>query len=374
MSSSARSDDINSTPRELMQEAARPEQQRDRTRQRSAPPPPPPHQSPVLRSTVSGRRDRRHDHGTRGDRCGAASSAVRCSWPSRWRRRATLSPAQASSARAATSRAARPVTTTSARPAPARRRSVRPPRPGCLRPHPSPTVAHRPPSPAQASGDTGSADPPLSHRPRRPGLRNPPHPGCGPRPAPPHLPPAPRHPGSVLHLTFDDGPDPTWTPRCCPSWPTQRPRHVLRPQPGGRRTTGLVADRARGGSFGRQSTTTHPDLTKLPWPTSRRSGSGPRMSSGHPVRSTALWSGQRHRSSGHHGSGLSRATVGHRHPRLVAARRDVITQRIVDGARPGPSCCSMTAATTARRPWLRSMPPLTRLDAAGWRYEAIPGC
>lgn len=296
-----------------------------------------------------------------------------------------LSPAQASSAQAATSRAARPVTTTSARPAPgsASQRpsattrvsaspSLTDPSPIVL-PSPAqasvtpvpPTPSPEPPPPASETPQPPEPAPPASEAPQPP----------APAPAPPApAPPAP--PGSVLHLTFDDGPDPTWTPQVL-SVLAKHNAHatffVLGRAAGAH--PGLVADeRAAGHSVGNH-TTTHPDLTKL---------------------SVADITSQWQRTANVIGGtpcarppyGAVNATVrqvttglGYRVQLWDIDTRDwsrpgadVITQRIVDGARPGAVVLLHDGGNDRSQTVAALDAALTRLDAAGWRYEAIPGC
>ncbi|WP_084310877.1 polysaccharide deacetylase family protein, partial [Phycicoccus elongatus] len=191
-------------------------------------------------------------------------------------------------------------------------------------------------------------------------------------PAP--APPAP--PGSVLHLTFDDGPDPTWTPQVL-SVLAKHNAHatffVLGRAAGAH--PGLVADeRAAGHSVGNH-TTTHPDLTKL---------------------SVADITSQWQRTANVIGGtpcarppyGAVNATVrqvttglGYRVQLWDIDTRDwsrpgadVITQRIVDGARPGAVVLLHDGGNDRSQTVAALDAALTRLDAAGWRYEAIPGC
>lgn len=292
-----------------------------------------------------------------------------------------LSPAQASSAQAATSRAARPVTTTSARPAPGSA-SQRPS--ATTRVSASPSLTDPSPivlpSPAQASvtpvPPTPSPEPPppASETPQPP---EPAPPVAVPAPAPaPPAPAPPAPPGSVLHLTFDDGPDPTWTPQVL-SVLAKHNAHatffVLGRAAGAH--PGLVADeRAAGHSVGNH-TTTHPDLTKL---------------------SVADITSQWQRTANVIGGtpcarppyGAVNATVrqvttglGYRVQLWDIDTRDwsrpgadVITQRIVDGARPGAVVLLHDGGNDRSQTVAALDAALTRLDAAGWRYEAIPGC
>lgn len=283
-----------------------------------------------------------------------------------------LSPAQASSAQAATSRAARPVTTTSARPAPGSA-SQRPS--ATTRVSASPSLTDPSPivlpSPAQAS--VTPVPPTPSPEPPPPASETPQPPAPAPAPPAP-APPAP--PGSVLHLTFDDGPDPTWTPQVL-SVLAKHNAHatffVLGRAAGAH--PGLVADeRAAGHSVGNH-TTTHPDLTKL---------------------SVADITSQWQRTANVIGGtpcarppyGAVNATVrqvttglGYRVQLWDIDTRDwsrpgadVITQRIVDGARPGAVVLLHDGGNDRSQTVAALDAALTRLDAAGWRYEAIPGC
>jgi len=291
-----------------------------------------------------------------------------------------LSPAQASSAQAATSRAARPVTTTSARPAPgsASQRpsattrvsaspSLTDPSPIVLPSPTKPSVTPVPPTPSP------EPPPPASETPQPPASEAPQPPAPAPAPPAP-APPAP--PGSVLHLTFDDGPDPTWTPQVL-SVLAKHNAHatffVLGRAAGAH--PGLVADeRAAGHSVGNH-TTTHPDLTKL---------------------SVADITSQWQRTANVIGGtpcarppyGAVNATVrqvttglGYRVQLWDIDTRDwsrpgadVITQRIVDGARPGAVVLLHDGGNDRSQTVAALDAALTRLDAAGWRYEAIPGC
>ncbi len=291
-----------------------------------------------------------------------------------------LSPAQASSAQAATSRAARPVTTTSARPAPgsASQRpsattrvsaspSLTDPSPIVLPSPTKPSVTPVPPTPSP------EPPPPASETPQPPASEAPQPPAPAPAPPAP-APPAP--PGSVLHLTFDDGPDPTWTPQVL-SVLAKHNAHatffVLGRAAGAH--PGLVADeRAAGHSVGNH-TTTHPDLTKL---------------------SVADITSQWQRTANVIGGtpcarppyGAVNATVrqvttglGYRVQLWDIDTRDwsrpgadVITQRIVDGAHPGAVVLLHDGGNDRSQTVAALDAALTRLDAAGWRYEAIPGC
>lgn len=180
----------------------------------------------------------------------------------------------------------------------------------------------------------------------------------------------------MLHLTFDDGPDPTWTPQVL-SVLAKHNAHatffVLGRAAGAH--PGLVADeRAAGHSVGNH-TTTHPDLTKL---------------------SVADITSQWQRTANVIGGtpcarppyGAVNATVrrvttglGYRVQLWDIDTRDwsrpgadVITQRIVDGARPGAVVLLHDGGNDRSQTVAALDAALTRLDAAGWRYEAIPGC
>lgn len=201
-------------------------------------------------------------------------------------------------------------------------------------------------------------------------------------PPPPPAPPAPAAaavqagPGSVLHLTFDDGPDARWTPSVLDLLDRFGAKATFF-ETGWRsaEAAALTAEvRARGHAVGNH-TMNHPDLTKLSAAAVRQQVVD---ADAHLGATTCF------RPPYGASNGSVRQQIADLGKRVVLWDVDtqdwrqpgvqVIADRVIAGAKPGAVVLMHDGGASRAQSVAALEIVLTTLSAQGWRFEAIPGC
>lgn len=235
---------------------------------------------------------------------------------------------------------------------------------------PSPTG---PPSATPSPSPTASASPtPLPKPAATPTTRPTPKPAAKPTPTPS----APQGQGKVLYLSFDDGPDPTWTPQVLDVLAANKVHATffMIGSTAAEHPALIRTVRAKGHTVG-SHTFTHANLTKLPDAgvisqlAKTRAVIGPTTCTRPPYgavshRVTTLLAGQ-----GQHAQLWDIDTRDWAKPGVPAIVTNVLTHA-KNGAvvlmHDGGGNRSETVAA------LKTLLP--KLRSAGWRLESIPGC
>ncbi len=236
------------------------------------------------------------------------------------------------------------------------------------------------PRPSASARPSGSASPRPASKPSvAPSLAVP---AASPKPTPKPTPssrPSPTPPtptGPVLYLTFDDGPDPRWTPSVLAVLAKHK-AHATFFEVGvaARRSPDLVASVRKAGHGVGNHSMTHPSLTKL-------SAAGvaseisqadkfiggsacmrpPYGAVNKSVRNQIAAEGKR----------MVLWDVDTNDWQLPGA--DVIASRVIEGAKPGAIVLMHDGGGKRSQTIAALDTVLTRLGTAGWRFERLPNC
>lgn len=181
---------------------------------------------------------------------------------------------------------------------------------------------------------------------------------------------------AVLHLTFDDGPDPTWTPALLDILDRHHARATFF-QLGAKaaeRPDLVAAVRARGHVVGNH-TWSHPELTRLAAPAILSQITRADVPLGAPPCFRPPFGAL---------NGTVRATIESAGKRDVLwdvdtrdwslPGADAVAERVVAGARPGAIVLLHDGGNDRSQTLAGVDQALTRLAAAGWTFAPVPGC